>query len=203
MVTMLKVKARWHGFTGGPGYSNFFFREFSTGQWAPTATEATQAVDRTKAFFQQIGGLMPPVVNVQVESECEVIEDTDGSLVDVVQAASTNNVAGSSSNSNYSAATGAVVSWGTGSVRNGRRVRGRTFLVPLSSAVFDSNGTLTQPAVDNISTAATNMVSGANPGPDFGIYCRPTSPVATDGAWFVATSSRVPDMGAILRSRRD
>lgn len=203
MTAMLKVKARWHGFTGSPGYSNFFFREWSDGNYVPTQAEAAGCTGKVWNFFDAIKLAFPPVVNIQVESDVEVVNDTDNQLITVLNDGGRPNIVGTSGGTNYSAASGAVIGWQTGSVRNGRRVRGRTFLVPTSAAVFDINGTLTSSWVTTLQNAAAAMVAPAANSPDFGIYCRPSSPTVNDGAWFLATGARVPDMAAVLRSRRD
>ena len=203
MTAMLKVKARWHGFTGSPGYSNFFFREWSDGSWAPTTAEATAAAGKVRTFFDAVKGIFPPVVNIQVESDVEIIEDTNGSLVNVLTAATQTGVVGTNVNTGYSAPTGAVVNWLTGGVRNGRRVRGRTFLVPISAGAFETNGSLGNSWITTIQTAGNAMMAADPAAPDFGVYSRPSVKGATDGAFQIATGTRVPDMAAVLRSRRD
>lgn len=200
---MVKVKVRWHGFTGSPGYSNFFFREWSDAGYVPSVAEASNSAAKVHQFFDAIKGIFPPVVNIQVEGDAEVINDTDGQLVTAFSIGPFANLQGGAAAANYSAATGAVVSWQTGGVRNGRRVRGRTFLVPTSSDIFDNTGSLTSAAVASVTAAANTLVAPAANSPDMGVYARPSAPGANDGAWFVATGARVPDMAAVLRSRRD
>lgn len=203
MTNMLKVKARWHGFTGSPGYSNFFFREWSDGSYTPTTAEASAAVAKVHNFFDSLKTGLPPVVNVQVEQEVEVIEDTNGQISSILTAAAKPNVVGTATTAQYSAASGACITWLTGGVRNGRRVRGRTFLVPLSNVIYDVNGTLSATWLQNIQYSASILTTDDASTPTFGVYSRPSGPGATDGTWQIATGSRVPDMAAVLRSRRD
>lgn len=202
MVNMVRVKARWSGFTGSPGYSNFYFREFSDGAWEPTAAEADQCMGKIHTFFDSMKLIFPPNVRIQVMNDCEVINDANGELQNVLTPASRAVIAGTSGAANYSAATGAVITWRTGNVRNGRRVRGRTFLVPTSSGAFDVDGSLVSSWATNLATYANTLISNT-PGPELGIWARPTAPGAVDGEWAVVTAATVPDMAAVLRSRRD
>lgn len=202
MTNMLRVKVRWHGFTGSPGYSNFFFREWSDAGYVPSVAEASNSAAKVHQFFDAIKGIFPPVVNIQVEGDVEVINDTNNELQTAFSVGPFANLTGGAAAANYSAATGAVVSWQTGGVRNGRRVRGRTFLVPTSSGAFDVDGSLVSSWATNLATYANTLISNT-PGPELGIWARPTAPGAEDGEWAVVTAATVPDMAAVLRSRRD
>jgi len=140
-----------------------------------------------------------------------VIEETTGEMVNILNA-----TGGGSYLSNASAgqvmagASGAVVNWRTGVVRKGRRIKGRTFLVPLKTTVYDEDGTLTSAAIGTINSAAAALINTTGEA-DLGVYGRPTRQRGDDGAmetipdglWAVATSFNVPDMAAVLRSRRD
>jgi hypothetical protein len=203
MTTMAKVKARWSGFTGSPGYSNFYFREWTDGTHVVTAEEATAAVAKVRAFFDLMKTGLPPVVSIQVDPEVEVVEDTTNTIQGVVAATPVAVVTGTASAPSYAAAVGAVFTWHTNGVRNGRRVRGRTFIVPMASSVFDTNGTINSGWMTNLGLCGSNMIADDAATPTFGVYSRPSGPGATDGSWTVATGFRVPDMSAVLRSRRD
>jgi hypothetical protein len=201
MATMMRVKARWSGFQGSPGYSIFHYRFFNSAGWVPA--DATSAVARTREFFNSISGTLPPVVQVQVESDVEIIEETNAELTDVLTATAVNPVTGTASGTvGFAVPVGAVVSWKSTQIRNGRRMRGRTFVVPLSSAAFEPNGTLTSTALTNLNTAATTLRTPAT-NYQLGVFGRPSSSTATDGIWGPVTAHSVPDMAAVLRSRRD
>lgn len=177
------------------------FRDF--GGTFPTTADVQVAVDRLRTFFDAIKLYIPSQVTIQVLGEVEVLEETTGQLLDVLVATTPAAVVGTAvASTPYAAAVGAVVSWRTGVVRNGRRIRGRTFLVPLSSTAFDSSGTLIAAALTTMNAAATAL-RDATTIADLGIYARPTGPGATDGLWALVTGHQIPDMGSILRSRRD
>jgi hypothetical protein len=202
MSGVLRVTARWSGAIGLPGYSVFHFRDFSANN-EPTQEMADNAVVKVGAFFQAFQNYLPNVVNVAVQGDVPIIEDSTGQMVDVLSTtppASTQGAAGATDS--YAAAVGAVVTWRTGAVRNGRIVRGRTFMVPMSRSAFEPNGTLSSIFLTVANNAATALRDGSGVG-DLGVYARPTAPGAADGQWQFVTGHTIPDMGAVLRSRRD
>lgn len=204
MVNILRVKTRWSGFTGAPGYTILHFRDFATGDTGTATTTQEQAqiaVQRTRTFFDAIKALIPASARFTVEPEVDMLEDSDGSLVNSFTTTPGTDVAGTYAGA-YAAAAGAVINWRTGSIRNGRRIRGRTFLVPLAANVFGTDGRLTPAAQTTIATAAEALRSTTSD-IDLGVYARPTGPLATDGQWVVTTGVTVPTTGAVLRSRRD
>jgi hypothetical protein len=201
MAEIARVTARWTGFTGAPGFTVMHFRDF--GGTFPTEADVQVAVDRVRAFFDAIKLYIPSQVSIQVLGEVEVLEESTSTLLDVLVATTPAVVTGTAAAATaYAAAVGAVVSWRTGVVRNGRRIRGRTFVVPLAASAFDNTGTLVSTAVTAINNAATTLRDATSIA-DLGIYARPTAPGASDGLWALVTGHQVPDMGSILRSRRD
>jgi hypothetical protein len=201
MVEMARITTQWTGFTGAPGYTVMHFRDF--GGTDVTPPDAQMAVDRVYAFFNAVKAYFPQQVSLQVRGEVEAIDEATGNLQDVIVATAPAAIVGTAGTTvPYAAALGSVVSWRTGVVRNNRRIRGRTFLVPLSSLAFDNTGTLIPGALTAFNTAATAL-RDATTIADFGIYARPTAPGASDGVWALVTGHQVPDMGSVLRSRRD
>lgn len=194
-MALLKVTARWTGFAGAPGYTTFHFDAAGS-----TAVDATNVTTDVRTFFTAVNTVIPSGVAIQVQEDVEVLDPSTGRMLDVV----TGNGGGTAVNGMgtgvYSGPSGAVIHWLTGSVRNGRRLRGRTFLVPLAGFVYENNGTLGPANIPTIQNAATNLLGQAeNPLVVFG---RP-SPGGSDGMIAPATSARVPDLAAVLRSRRD
>jgi len=201
MANIYRVKLRWSGYQGGPGYSIFHFKE--DGDINPSVASAELAVDRVDAWIQAIRTFVPQVVTLQTMADVETLLESDGTLTNVLATTPAAAVLGNASSAvGFAAAVGAVINWRTGGVRNGRRVRGKTFLVPFSSAAFEPNGTLAAGTITAINTAAAAMIADTT-APDMGVYARPSGPGATDGIWHKATSYNCPDMGAVLRSRRD
>jgi hypothetical protein len=201
MAELIRVKARWANFVGGPGYSIFHFRTGEDG--LGNADNAQAAADRVRGFFSTLATWIPNGATVTVESDVEGILQETGQLTNVYGVTAPAVVTGTASISNkYSAPTGAVVNWSTAGIRNGRRVRGRTFLVPMSSSAFGTDGTLDAGFISGMSPAATTLI-GAFAGASMVVFGRPSAKGASDGVAFPVTSFRIPDMAAILTSRRD
>jgi hypothetical protein len=104
----------------------------------------------------------------------------------------------------YAGGTGAVIHWLTGVIFNGRRVRGKTFVVPLAASA-DSDGTLASAVLANVQSAATALANVPSPGLTVWSkqYSTGTPPVQIGGINAPVDIAQVPDKIAILRSRRD
>lgn len=200
MAEMLKVTARWDGFVGAPGYSNFFFVDSNPeASWDQGANASAAAVE---AFFGAVKHLIPNHATITVQSDTPIVDSASGEIVGFTSSGTHTAIAGTAAAAAYSAASGGVVTWRTVGVRNGRRVRGRTFVVPLANVAYENNGSLVAGAITsfgNATGAILNMTGTAQ----FGIWSRPSAPGATDGQWFDVMNATVPDKVAILRSRRD
>lgn len=203
-MDILRVTARWAGFQGAPGYSNFHFTA-EGGFWdggllgddAQAAADA--AAERVADAFGQIGSVLPDSVQISIESEAIIFDSDSGEALGFAEV-DQDVIAASGDDGGYSGATGAVVNWRTNDYRFGRRIRGRTFLVPLGGSSYQDDGTLTSSALERLRTFGTRML-GSSGGPTFGVWSRPVG--GAGGVFATATTANVPDMAAVLRSRRD
>ena len=200
MTEMAKLKINWTGFTGAPGYTNLYFRDFS-GSGAVDQAVVDGAVTKTDTWLNVWNSRLPASVNVKIDSQVEIIEDTTGVLVRYMSGTPFQRGNGTGAG-NYSAAAGAVVNWYTNAVVRGRRLRGRSFMVPLVAAAYATNGSLADGDLTDFRNASTALAAGVGTG-DLGVWSRPSTPGGTDGQWSAVTSATVPDMTAVLRSRRD
>jgi hypothetical protein len=193
MATMWRVTADWSGGKIGTGFTNHYF----TGG---TSTPQ-QCADATKAFFSSalsVGNALPTGVAIAFRASVDAIEATDGGLVTSLPVTAPGTITGSGTGP-YAALAGSCVTWRTGDFLNGRRVRGRTFIVPLSGPSFQADGTIDTTILGFINTAAAGLISAA---PEFLVWHRPTSKGATDGSQHVVTSGTAADKAAFLTSRR-
>lgn len=193
-MAITRITAQWGGFRGAPGYSNFFFDADLGG--ADAVEAAAVAV---RKFFQGVREELPDSVNVTIQPTADIIDEASGQILSVVDFAAPAQVVGGGG-ANYSAATGAVVNWNTQDYVNGRRVRGRTFLVPLASSAFDAQGDLAGLTLTPLRAAAEALVTATVDAP-LAVWHRPVG--GAGGSSHVVSSSSVPDLGAVLRSRRD
>lgn len=195
MPLIYRYKLTWNLPTGGPGVTTLFA--------FPDTTEQVFA-DQARAFvFDALAttgtaDFLPSGCTIQGDGIVDNIEVTDGTLASAVPVTPPAVISGLASGA-YAAPSGAVVTWLTGLVHQGRRVRGRTFFVPLGTNAFENNGTLAAGFLTNLRNAATAYIaSAANPC----IWARP-DPGTTNGAAFTVAAGSVADKVAILSSRRD
>jgi hypothetical protein len=171
---------------GGSGFMTFHATDFAACQGA------------LSTFLTAIKNTWPSAVTVTLPATGPVIEDTTGRMEGTWAGGTSTPIQGLAAGK-FSAASGYMVHWLTGSFLNGRQVRGKTFFVPIDAGSYDTNGTLDNTTRTNIQSAANTFVGAA------GALCwhRPTTDGGTDGHGYPITSALVPDKVAILRSRRD
>lgn len=197
---LLRGKIRWTIPGAGTAYSVLHFD--TNDDSPPTQADADEVNTKLNAFILAIKPIIPNVVGLTVIPEFEELEENNGSMINVFTTTAIAGTFGSASSSaGWAAAAGAVITWNTSGIRNGRRVRGRTFVVPVSNTAWDVDGTLTSAAMTNLNDGAFALRTAGSQ-VQLAVYARPTSKTATDGVLHRATSHRVPDMSAILRSRR-
>lgn len=155
-----------------------------------------------QAAFQGAAATFPGGITVTVPAEGETIDDKTGNLVGV-WSASQENVATMSGTPEAAAGVGACITWNTGGIVTGlkgpRRLRGRTFLVPLSSADYQADGTIGGSSLQTLRTLANGLQAS---GP-LAVWHRPTSKGASDGNSYGVVANTVRDHVAFLKSRRD
>lgn len=201
MVMMLKTTTRWEGFVGAPGYTNFYW-----GVSDPIQAGVDGAHQKADTFFGNLGNICPSVVTWTTLGAVEVINSLDGKLQSIETATAGNTQRGGVKVGVYSAPSGAVISWQTAGIHRARRVRGRTFIVPLDGGAYDPDGSLSVGTINALKVAAGTLSSA---GPTHLVYARPhrtktIPPVVTnDGDAFAVTGYTVADRTAVLRSRRD
>jgi hypothetical protein len=198
MTSLNRVRATWSGFAGAPGVSTFYGLGVGT------------LPGFVRTFFNALTAYYPAGTTIQVENFGDVIDDVTGHLVGSWTGSAQTLVTSVGSGS-YAAPSGASVKWVTDSVLDGHRVRGRTFLVPLISSAFQSDGSLAAAFKTTLETAATTLAAtGVG---EFVVWHRPVEAkaadgsrpavVARDGGHALVTASSVRDVAAVLRSRRD
>jgi len=204
MARIWQAGYQWTGFPGATGYTNFYFQAT-----ASDAFEALAVCNQGRVFFQQCTSMLPDNVTINVQTDCRLIEDTTGDLINIFTVSGISAVHGTGGPGGYAGASGGCVDWLTGAIHGKHLMVGRTFVVPITSGFYENNGTLSTGAVTTLATAAEAMRTQA--GPLFGVWGRPRKAKTVDGvtvpalvgAWHPAIASRVPDKAVVLRSRRD
>lgn len=194
---MYRVSVAWQGWPGAPGVSQMFL----TGANIPTQAN----IDAIRTFFAAFITYLPAGLTIQVPSSGDSMNAVDGKITGTWSVSTTPAVVTGTASGNYAGNAGAVVHWLGSDVINGRRLRGRTFLVPLGLVAFDSSGSLSTAFV-SAATAAANAYISSNAG-SAGVWARPfTDKVdptkSREGTIRDVTAVRVPDLAITLRSRR-
>lgn len=201
MTAMFRVTTVTTGYSGAPGYTNLFFIHSD-----PPSTGAQAAVTNVRAFWEAVAASFCQGWNYAIQSDVAVVEDTDGSISSFISTTpGTQSIFGNAGG--YSAPSGLAIDWLTNGVVNNGHVQGRSFMVPLTGAAYQADGTLNSSEVTKFTNAGNALRTAS--GPTFCIWSRPFTPsvahpgVARAGSSWPVTAVRVPDKAAVLRSRRD
>lgn len=184
MTLINRVQAAWDQPGGFKGLNTFY----QTG---------TVDLEPYRQFYSQMAASLPDNVTITMLSSNLQYESETGAVTASYSADPAAAVAGTSTG-DFAAAVGAVVRWNTNAFLNNRRVRGRTFIVPLDAASFDTNGGLDASFITGVQGFGDALISDLSD--QLYVWHRPVNDVG--GQIFVATSSTVPSTPAILRSRR-
>lgn len=186
MADIYKVQCVWEGLTGLPGVNTFYQSDLPT-DLTPFQT-----------FYNAIGGGIPTAVTIPIPNSGVVVEEETGTLTSGWSADAVAN-AEPSGGGDHAGGVGACITWNTLAIVRGRRVKGRSFIVPCVGAVFDTDGTLDESYRSTLATAAATLINElAN---TLVVWSRPR-PDLTGQAYQVLNAT-VADKAAILRSRRD
>lgn len=148
--------------------------------------------------WEMLEPILPSGVTITVPGTGDKFNDTNGTLTGVWAQPGGGTVVGAGG-PNCAAGVGACIGWQTGGIVNGRRLRGRTFIVPLINIIYDVDGTII-PTTMTLLQSFANALQVASP---LGIWHRPTTPGGVDGTSYGVVSNRVRDKVAFLTSRRD
>lgn len=180
---------RWQGGRIGLGATVFHFK----GTNSPTAAQA--AVNAIDTFFGAINNVIPTGVTTRGDAEVRVLTES-GVLTDVLtvtQPATRSGGGGAA----YGSGLGAMIRWNTPSVVAGRRLLGRTYVVPMDSTRFTA-GNVTGAAQTILTNAGTALIgSMATNGFPLQVWSRKNGVVAD------VTSCQVPLRPSTLRTRND
>lgn len=198
MANIQRVRVALSGLPGLPGVATYY------------AVDAASFLPKIQLFWAQTVALMPSGFLAQVENIGDTIEASTGALTGSWSGPA-QGVAGGGGTGVYSAPTGACVNWITDVVADGSRVRGRSFIVPLSATAFDLTGSLSEPTLAALRTSAAELIGNSNSNfavwhrPSLGTPATPTRPArpAHAGLFAFVTKAVIRDSAAVLRSRRD
>lgn len=186
MANIQKVTVVWSGLPGFPGTTTLY------------RPDDISDDDNIHEFFEAIKTKIPSGLNIIVQPFGNLIDEFTGDLTGAWTHAPTATTS-TSGGGIHAAGTGGSIELRTGAVANGRRVKGRLYLVPLPADLYDTTGTLDNTALGTFQTAANGLVGD---GGELLVWHRPTTVGGTDGAGEPVTSAFMRDRVSILRSRR-
>lgn len=190
MASIIRQTAVWTGAAGLPGYSQFYHEAGGT-----PGERAQVGHDAVRGFFSDLGAYIPEEINVTVDPLYQVIDETTGQMVGEEAVATPSAGVQGSYVGGWNAQVGVLVEWITGEFFNGRRLRGRTYLVPFGD-VSDANGTLPEATLVMIrAKVAWIALSDA----EFLVWHRPVAGAGGHGSRIEGAVVR--DHAALLRSR--
>lgn len=185
MADIRRVNVAWTTGIGGTGLSTFY------------TLDPVDVTAELGTFFNAIKAFFPTPVTWQIPNSGDMITDNTGILSGGWSGGTAATISASGGAGAYVAGTGAYVRWGTNTVVAGRRVKGRTFLVPMLTSQFDTFGTITDTSVATIQTAASALQGSGK----LKVWHRPPEGT-TLGFVAQVTSATVPDKVTSLRTRR-
>lgn len=184
MPDLFRYNVIWNGLPTGPGLSTWY------------SESATGDAGTIHTFYSSISAYLPIGISCVFPAVGDILDAGTGVVHGTWTATPQTTVSGSGS-TQYNARTGACVSWMTGLVVGRRRLRGRTFIVPLMATGYDTDGTLGATTLNTLQNAANALA--ATVGHTINIYHRPVGGVGGVGSHIV--SGRVQDKSAVLVTR--
>ncbi len=194
---MDRLLSVWTGIEGGTGISVMHFGNALTSD-APNAVHD---------FFDAIKGGLPNNITITVASEGDTINPANGQITGGWTSTSPPAPVQGTASEVWSGVSGSRVVWTTNSLVAGRRVRGETVIVPITSNNYDDNGQVAASAIAIFRAAGQALIDTTDG--EFGIWSRPfkapegsTKPDRV-GTFNPVNGCSVPSKATILRSRRD
>lgn len=185
MANLQRIRTVFTGVAGTPWYSNMYMQG--------NADTVSGAGGHVADFWSTIDLYILNDVTWTVESEVAIINDATGQVTEVADWAGATGV-GESSDVPLPFATQGLINWNTGVFRNGRQVRGKTFVPGLVQSA-NAEGNLNAAVRSLIAGAAAELITDRNG--TFAVY----SP--TGATSVLISSANVPSKFAVMRSRRD
>lgn len=201
MAQILRCRAVLSGWSGAPALYTAYF---SPGTAGGSVADATDCLARVRGFWNAMTAQLPAAVQITTAPTVDVLEASTGELVgQYASSAPPTVVTGTSVAEFYAPGNYALLQINTLGFRNGRKVRGRSFIGPITEAGVTSgvaNSTLT--SLVSASAAAQLTPSSPATASAMVVWSRP-SRGGSNGATNVVISFACPSKLAMLRSRRD
>lgn len=193
------VRTEWAGTSGGPGLTQMAI-EPSFGELTPEG-----AVNAVRAFWNSMVTILPNELTLQVSPIIDEYNTVTGQLIGSTVSSTTPAVVTGGNAGAFAGGSGLKVTWETGVIANGRRVRGSTFVVPVASSAFTTSGTTTPTTQTLINGSAQTLIDALNTNvSELAVWSRPIEGTpGRIGSIHYVTQGICSNKSAIMRSRRD
>jgi hypothetical protein len=196
MASLWRYRMRWSGWAGGPGVSTLYASDV-----AGTPQDHSNAVAGLFADVMTPSGapsLLPAGVKIAGDPFVDVIDPATGDqtgTIGVTPVAALNGIA----TGGWADVSGLSLTWITASFIKGRRVKGRTYFVPMAAGAYETDGTLTTAVLASVQAAASQYLGKIS---EPVVWHRPTTVGGSDGSDSSIAAGRIIDHPSILTSRR-
>lgn len=187
MPSINRYRCSWSLLPGSPGVSTFYVSDNAS---------TSVVVNALKTFFGAINSYFPAPCQIATPTLVDTVNSDTGALVGGTTAPSLAATVGTATN--YAGGSGAEIVWGTNAVVGRKKVRGRTFIVPLASTGYDTSGQVSTTVQAIMSAAAAALVTALSP--NFGVWSRPTA--TRSGAFNQVQTGACSRLAVVLTSRR-
>jgi len=184
-----QVTVEFSGPSGTPWFNRMYF---TTG-----GGTAQQAATAAGTFWGAVDALIRDDVTWTTGTEVEELNDSTGAL-ETVNAITAVTGTGGDTTTDMATVLQGLVSWRTGTIVNGRELRGRTFIPGLTQNV-NTAGLLSTAAQTAWTTAANALIADANS--VYVIWHRPVN--GSGGQMAPVVTCSVTRKFSVMRSRRD
>lgn len=184
-MTLARAVIELQGGPGGNGIATFY------------GLDGPDLRSDVAIFAENWSGILPNDIVLNVPNVGDVINEETGEIVDTWTGGSVVGFTGTAAGT-WVAGVGVRIRWRSAGIVAGRRVQGRTFVVPLDAARFDNNGLPTAATIDAVGSWATDLLEG-HPG-NLQLWSRPSG--SRLGSKHTVVSTMVPVEASFLRTRR-
>ena len=189
MANLDRLRVEWNGSpVVGGGLSTFYA---AAGGGAALQAAMVTFINAVKVnFTNQLSWTVP--------AGGEVIDAGTGAAVGAWAGGTATTIIANGTSQPHAAGVGFRIVWDTASFSRGRRVKGTTFMVPLLSAFYENDGSISGTLISQVNTACAALILAGHPV----VWSRPTAPGASNGGFATVVTGQVPDKVSWLRSRR-
>lgn len=200
MTTLIRTKIVSSGYEGGPGVNVLHFSAGTSGTWTQEAVDGM--FEELHDLYFGIKAAFPTVVSLLPDPELQEIDVESGEIIGVwTQTGWTAALAGTATALNAPRGQCLTVAYQTDIWHEGKRLRGRSFIGPVSNSVVGDDGQIYTAWQALVADNYVALTSGV--GPRLAVFHRANSSTHTGGYYGDVVSIRVNKRPGNLRSRRD